>query len=81
MKNIIKTEAVNGIRSDKKESDKENKGKGNGTAATNGSTTKTEGGKNSPSSWLGESGGDEKKKSDVSSPSKNFFCCLVFSSS
>lgn len=59
MKNMIKTEAINGIRSDKKEAEKENKNKGNGAAATNGSTVKTEG------SW-GDSNSDEKKKSDVS---------------
>lgn len=66
MKNIIKTETINGIRSDKKESDKENKGKGNGAAATNGSTVKTEGSKTSPLNWLADSCGDDKKKSDVS---------------
>ncbi|EEB18344.1 JmjC domain-containing histone demethylation protein 2B, putative [Pediculus humanus corporis] len=77
LKNIIKTESINGIRSDKKESDKENKGKGNGGSnnnnnnnnnnsnATNGSTVKTEGSKNSPlNNWMGDSGGDDKKKSD-----------------
>lgn len=65
LKNIIKTESINGIKSEKKESDKENKGKGNGAAATNGSTVKTEGSKTSPLNWMADSAGD-KKKSDVS---------------
>ncbi|KAK6639119.1 hypothetical protein RUM43_007389 [Polyplax serrata] len=69
LKNIIKTESINGIKSEKKESDKENKGKGNGAAATNGSTVKTEGSKTSPLNWMADSAGDKKKSDDLSSMS------------